>query len=462
MEKNEQAGGRNWQLKEAGFTFDMGPSWLLMPDVFEHFFEGVGERLSDHLQLTKLSPSYRLFFADRPAPVDIFPGTSKVVKTFENLQAGSGVQIEKYLQKEAIKYEIAMKRFLYKNYNARKEFLTPELLTKGLKLNVLSMLNKNVGGCFPGNPHSQQILTFPSLFLGTSPYHSPALYGILNHSLLAQGVFYPKGGLYKITELLSKISKQNGVKTLLNYSVEKILIENGQAVGVKTKDGEQKADVIISNAGIEYTEKALMPPSLRDHTARYWQKIDRAPSALLIYLGVGGKLPSLAHHNLFFNPNWQQNFKEIEDSTVWPSQPNFYVSKPSQTDASLAPSGHEALSILVPIAAGLSYTTKQISQFADKVLKTLGTQAGVKDLQKRIVYQKLFAVEDFKERFNAPEGTALGLAHTLRQTAFFRPNNVSKKVKNLYYVGADTRPGIGLPMTLISAELVYERLRAKG
>jgi phytoene desaturase len=273
------------------------------------------------------------------------------------------------------------------------------------------------------------------------------------------GVFYPQGGLYKITEALADIAKKNGATLKVKSGVKKIIVEDGKAVGVQLENGKQlRADIVISNADIQHTESKLLDPEYREKSEKYWQKRTLAPSALIMYLGVKGKLPSLTHHNLLFSKDWKKNFGQIFDDPQWPTDPSLYICAPSKTDPSVAPKGHENLFVLVPIAAGLNYTEKQLEKYADTILQTMETEMGLDDLRSKIVYKKLFSVKDFKDRYNSYQGTALGLAHTLRQTAIFRPNNISKKVENLYYVGAGTNPGIGMPVTLISAELLYKRI----
>ncbi len=471
IEKNEQLGGRVGLLEEKGFRFDSGASWYLMPDVFEHFFELLGEDINKHLELKRLSPSFRVFYKGlyklRPCTVDVHSNIDIDVETFEALEPGAGDLLRKYLNKTEYEYGIAKDRFMYKNYDSMRDFLTREMLSEGRKLNVLSNMHKEAGKYFK-SPYLQKILEFPAMFLGSRPDRTPALFGIMNHAILGQGVYYPMGGMYKVVEALERIARKHNVKFSLNAPVSKIVVEQGKAVGVTLKSSKQlRADIIISNAGLYHTETALLEQKYRTMKESYWKKRVTAPSALLLYLGIKGKLPTLSHHNLLFNPHWKQNFDQILPTPPFqggslergfPSDPSFYVCNPSKSDTSVAPMGHENLFVLVPLASGMSYTTRQLETFSEDVLETIEKEMSIPDLRQRIVYQKLFSVKDFAERFNSYQGSALGLSHTLRQTAIFRPNNISKKVKNLYYVGADTNPGIGIPPALISAELMYKRL----
>lgn len=464
IEKNGQVGGRAGQFKARGFTFDSGPSWLLMIDVFERFFGLLDENIHDHLEIVRLSPSYRVFYKGTGQQVDIWSNPEKDTRTFETIEPGASSQLKNYLRKSEYIYKIVNEQFLYKNYDSLKDFLTPQLLREPKKLNVLSNIHTEAGKYFK-EPRLQQIVEYPSVFLGSSPYKTPALYNLINYALFSQGVFYPKGGMYELTRALENIAIKNGTKIILNTPVEKIMTKNKKAIGVIAGGKQYGAEVVISNADMHHTEMRLLEPSERDHTEKYWQSRVLAPSALLIYLGVKQEYPSLQHHNLLFSQSWKQNFSQTflapgPSSCSFPADPSFYVCAPGRTDPAVTATGHENLFVLVPIAAGLNCSGKQQDKFADQILEAMETEMNLQNLRQNIVYKKLFGVRDFESRYNSFRGSALGLAHTLRQSAYLRPKNISRKVKNLYYVGASTHPGIGLPPSLISAELVYKRLKS--
>lgn len=457
IEKNEMVGGRATVFKSKGFTFDMGPSWYLMPDVFEHFFNILGENVQDHLDLIKLAPSYRIFYKDLNEQVDIYSDLKKDIPTLEAIEKGSGDMLIKYLKRAGYQYEVAKDRFMYKNYDTFRDFFTKEAALEGRKLSIFSNMDSYVGKFFKTDQLSK-IMQYPLVFLGSSPYNTPAIYNIMSHIDFNMGVFYPKGGIYGITKALHSIASKYDVSTMLNKTVEKIIVDNGRATGVMVDGRELSADIVISNADIHHTEQNLLDKEHRQYSERYWKSRTLAPSALIMYLGVDKQYPSLTHHNLLFSKDWKLNFAEIFDRPQWPTDPSMYVCAPNKTDSSVAPKGMENLFVLVPIAPGLDYDEAQLESYANNYLATMESQMGLTDLQKHIVYKKIFSVKDFKQRYNSYQGTALGLAHTLRQTAIFRPNNISKKVKGLYYVGAGTNPGIGMPITLMSAELMYKRL----
>jgi phytoene desaturase len=281
----------------------------------------------------------------------------------------------------------------------------------------------------------------------------------MSHIDFNMGVFYPQGGLYEVTKSLESVAKKNGAKFKVNSAVKQIVVHDGKADGVILENGKKlNADIVISNADIYHTESKLLAPEHREKSEKYWKSRTLAPSALMMYLGVKGKYKNLKHHNLLFAKDWKHNFGQIFDQPAWPDDPSLYVCAPSKTDPTVAPKDHENMFVLVPIAPGLKYTQKQLDKYADKVLETMETEMKLPKLRENIVFKELFSIKEFKERYNSQDGTALGLAHTLKQTAIFRPNNISKKVKDLYYVGAGTNPGIGMPITLISAELMYKRI----
>ncbi len=457
LEKNPLLGGRANYFEADGFRFDMGPSWYLMPDVFEHFFALLGERVSDHLQLTRLDPSYRIVFRGTDRTVDMYSDLSRDVETFERLEPGSGQALREYLERSKEQYGIAVDQFMYRNHDNVLDFFDRKTAMLGRQLHVFENMHKYISRSFHTDA-VQKILEYQLVFLGSSPYNTPALYNIMSHIDFNMGVFYPQGGIYSIIRALEAIGGQHGVKFRTEAPVAEILTEGGRATGVRLESGEElRADLIISNADMHHTETRLLPKSARSHSIRSWQQKTLAPSAFIVYLGLKGRLPSLTHHNLAFGQDWRRNFTEIFDAPVWPGDPSYYVCAPSRTDPGTAPEGHENLFVLVPVAPSLPMTHADIRTYRQRVLQLVAGDYDIPDLEQRIVFERTYTSRDFTADYNAMGGSALGLAHTMKQT-IFRPNNVSKKLPNLYYVGAGTNPGIGMPICLISAELAYKRI----
>ncbi|MEQ1921304.1 MAG: phytoene desaturase family protein [Pyrinomonadaceae bacterium] len=458
VEKNANLGGRANIFEHDGFKFDMGPSWYLAPDIFEHYFTLVGERVEDHLELKRLSPSYRIFFRNNGDSLDINSDIEKDTATFEAIETGAGEKLRAYLKQSKYQYEVATQSFMFKNYDRIWDFFNKRVMTEGQKLSVFSTMHRFVSKFFTSKK-LQQVMEYTMVFLGTSPYEAPALYNLMSHMDFNQGVFYPQGGFYELIKALANIAEKNGAVLRTDSPVEKIIVRDKKAVGVRLESGEFiEADLVISNADMWFTETKLLDEPFQTHREKYWQKRTMAPSAFIMYLGVSEKLPSLVHHNLLFSDDWRKNFDEIYKDPCLPDEPSLYVCAPSVTDPSVAPEGKENLFVLVPIASDLEITDEQKEIYADRVLALMEQEMNLPSLREKIEYKRIYTVENFAADYNAFKGSALGLAHTLRQTAIFRPKNKSKKVENLFYVGAGTNPGIGTQICLISAELAYKRV----
>jgi phytoene desaturase len=457
-EKNDHPGGRAGQIKIDGFTFDSGPSWYLMPEIFEHYFELLGEDINDYIELVRLAPAYKVFFKDQPSII-IDGEQASDSHTFETIEPGAADALAGYLEGAEQTYQLAKKYFLYNNFDSLN-VVKREVLAAGPRMAsaAFQSLDGNVSH-HVRDERLKQILEYPAVFLGTSPYKAPAIYSLMSHLDFNQGVFYPRGGIYKVIEALVTVGQKLGVRYYYGSAVSHILTEASQAHGVALASGKTaSADLVISAADLHFTETKLLPSPLQTYPESYWAKKIAGPSALLLYLGIKGSLPRLKHHNLLFTPNWQTSFSQIFDNKTWPDPASLYVCVPSKTDATVAPAGYENMFVLVPGPAIKTVEPEQLKTLAERYIKQIATMTGIADLADRIVVKKLYGPQDFASDFNAWDGTALGMAHTLRQSAMFRPRNRSRKVRGLYYVGSGTIPGIGLPMCLISAETLYKRL----
>jgi phytoene desaturase len=459
LEKNENFGGRANIFENEGFRFDMGPSWYLAPDIFEHYFDLLDEKISDHLDLKRLSPSYRIFFRNDSAPLDIHSDLAADKQTFDAIEPGAGEKLGAYLKQSEYQYGVATQHFMYKNYDTVFDFLNRRVMTEGQKLSVFSKMHSFVSRFFKSKK-LQQVMEYTMVFLGTSPYDAPALYNLMSHMDFNQGVFYPMGGFYELINALCSIAEKNGAKLRSGASVAGIIVENGIAKGVRLANGEVvPADIVVSNADMWFTETKLLEEKWQTHRQKYWDKRVMAPSAFIMYLGISEKLPGITHHNLLFSEDWRKNFDDIYKSPCLPVQPSLYVCAPSVTDPGVAPDGKENLFVLVPIASDLQITNEEKESYADKILALMEEEMKLPGLREKIEYKRIYTVENFAADYNSFKGSALGLAHTIWQTAIFRPRNQSAKVKNLYYVGAGANPGIGTQICLISAELAYKRVQ---
>lgn len=450
LEKNKELGGRAAVMREKGFTFDMGPSWYLMPDVFEKFFSIFGKETAKLFKLKRLDPAYRMFFQGGER-VDIVRDLDKNIALFQRLEKNGGLQLRKYLDQSKYQYEVAMKKFIYKPYTSWIDLLDAQLFLEGSKLKVFEGIDRFVRRYFTSD-FARKILEYNIVFLGGDPQNTPALYSIMAHIDFNLGVWYPMGGIGELVKVLTELCNQYGVKIVTNSEVVKFEYHNGLISEVITKKRRYKADVIISNADYAHMEMNMLEKKYQSYNEKYWKTRVVAPSAYMIYLGVKGKVKNLAHHNLFVEDDWMKHFEDIFKNPRWPKAFSYYVSCPSKTDSTVAPQNHENIFVLLPVAPGLPDTEKIRKSYFNIIMDRLEKSLGEK-IQDRIVVKKIAAHSDFISRYHAYQGTALGLTHTLFQTAIFRPSIRSKKVKNLFSVGQYTHPGIGMPMVLIAAEL---------
>jgi phytoene desaturase len=451
LEKNLSTGGRARLWSEKGYQFDMGPSWYLMPEVFEKYFALFGRRREEYYELQALDPYYRVFFGPGNV-VDIGPELGKVKELFDAFEPGGGDRLQKYVDRAKYKYDVAMAEFLYKEYASIFDFLNLRMLVEGSRLNVFGRLDKSVRRYFTDR-RARQILEYAMVFLGTDPTQAPALYSIMSHVDLNLGVHYPSGGLQSVSAALTRLAGEQGVEILTGQPARRIVVENGAARRVVTDSGEYAADAVVVNADYAFAEMELLDEPHRSYPRRYWERRILAPSFFVMYLGVKKRLGGMVHHNLYFSEDWERHFDAIFREPSWPERPCFYVSCISKTDPDAAPRGRENVFVLVPVAPGLEDPDEQRERYGEAVLEHVEEIVG-EELRSSVEVRRIYSHRDFRSDYNAYEGTALGLAHTLNQTAVFRPQFRSRKVRDLYYTGQYTHPGVGVPMVLIAAQVV--------
>jgi phytoene desaturase len=455
MEKNETAGGRARQLKKEGFTFDMGPSWYWMPDVFERFFAQFGKKVTDYYALTRLDPSYRVYWPDEAA--DIPADYDELKGFFEKLERGSAQKLDAYLHEAAYKYKIGMQQLVYKPGQSLMEFMDWQVVKNVFRLDVFTSIKKHIAKYFT-HQKLQQLMEFPVLFLGALPQHTPALYSLMNYADIKGGTWYPAGGMYAIVKAMHSLCEELGVEFRFGEEVREIMVENNKARKVLTDKGVYTANAVISGADYHFTENNLLPKESRTYTESYWDKRVLAPSCLIYYVGLNKKLTNVLHHSLFFDVPFEQHAAEIYTRPQWPSEPLFYLSVTSKSDEEVAPEGGENLFILIPVAAGLDSDSEALRErYFKQVIKRIEQRTG-QPVQEAIVFKQTYSVSDFIQDYHSYKGNAYGLANTLKQTAVFRPSCQSKKVKNLFYTGQFTVPGPGVPPSLISGEVVSKQV----
>lgn len=480
LERQHHVGGRAATWQHEGFTFDLGPSWYLMPEVFDHFFRVCGTSAEAELDLVRLDPAYRVFFepavAGAAPRVDVRTGAAQ--EAFELLEPGSGPRLREHLDSAREAYDLALRRFLYTSFERPTSLLHPELLRAAPRLAPLlgRSLESLVARRF-ADPRARQVLGYPAVFLGTSPERAPSLYHLMSHADLDVGVLYPRGGFGSVVDALVRVAERAGVRVRTGEEVTAVRTEprpgrgrrSARVVGVELADGSLvPADVVVGAGDLHHLETRLLPDELATYPQEWWDRRDPGPGAVLVHLGVRGRVPQLAHHSMFFTRDWRANFDAVlgTDQHV-PDPASFYVCAPSRTDPGTAPADHENLFVLVPVpadpglgAGGIAGTGDPVvERVADAAVATISAWAGVPDLAERVTVRRTVGPGDFARDLHSWRGGALGPAHTLRQSAFLRARNASAWVDGLLYAGGSTIPGIGLPMCLISAELVAKRLR---
>ncbi|MGO4146214.1 phytoene desaturase family protein [Paenarthrobacter sp. YAF11_1] len=503
LEQRDRVGGRAGSLERDGFRWDTGPSWYLMPGVFDHFFKLLGTSAAEQLDLMTLSPAYRIFSEPnhdgvRPDPLTVPLGSDQVLETFEGVEPGSARELTSYLASARHTTDMAERFFLYNPFTRLQGLLHPEVLRSLPKLAqlLLTPLDKYVSQRFQ-HPVLRQVLGYPAVFLGTNPSDAPAMYHLMSALDLGDGVQYPIGGFWELVRRLESLAVDAGVRIHTGAEALKITTREaprtrkvGRFDGVKLppalsgKDGREVtgvkwrdtsgtehysvADLVVSGADLHHTETQLLGVRDRSYNNKYWQSRTSGPGAVLVMLGVKGSLPELPHHSLFFTRDWEANFAAIFGAeTSIPDPASIYVCKPSATDTGVAPQGHENLFVLVPVPADPQLGAGGpdgsgdvlIERTADAAIDQIAQWANIPDLRDRVVVRHTIGPADFADEYNSWRGGMLGPAHTLGQSAMFRAQNASKRVQGLYYAGATTAPGVGVPMCLISAELVLKRIR---
>jgi len=451
LEKNKDLGGRARQFKAEGFTFDMGPSWYWMPDVFEKYFQTFGKKVSDYYQLKRLDPSYHVVFG-KDDVLKVPANLQEFKNMLEGLEPGSGPKLDEFLKQAAYKYEKGINDLVYKPGRSLTEFMSLKLLFDMVRMDIFSSIYSHVRKFFK-NERIIRLMEFPILFLGALPENTPALYSLMNYADISLGTWYPDGGMHKIVEGMVKLAEEKGVKFITEQEVVSVECEGNKAKKVITKTDSYDADIVVSSADYEHTDQSILPMEFRNYTSNYWENRTMAPSSLIFYLGLDKKVEGLVHHNLFFDHDFGPHAKQIYENPKWPDEPLFYVSAPSKTDDSVAPEGKENIFILMPVAPGLEDTEEIREKYFSLILDRMGKILG-ENIKDHVIYKRSFAHKDFINEYHSFKGNAYGLANTLKQTAILKPSLKNKKLKNFYYAGQLTVPGPGVPPSLISGQVV--------
>lgn len=462
LEKRPRPGGRSYVIEEDGFRVDTGPTILVMKDQFDALYRDIGRRIEQRLHFTQLDPNYRIYFHDN-AYIDLFANMAQLAAEVERIEPGSGERLFQFIGANARKYELGMD-FVTRNFDRITDLLNPVAGARLLSTRAAENMYKQVGHYF----HSDKLrkaFSFHSMFLGLSPFDALSMYSLITYADLARGMWFPRGGIYSIVEDMAAMCLEDGITLRTNAPVAEILIQNARVRGVRLENGEEiAADAVVSNADLPYTYRRLISAgNRRTYSDSRLEKMKYACSGYLLYLGLNCTYPNLRHQALFFSEDYRANLDAIFVSGTLPDDPSFHMNAPSQSDPSLAPPGHTLLYLLAPMPS-LEKQRIDWKTAAAQVREQLLTRLeGLVDpnIREHIVFERSYTPLDFERDLNAVYGTAFGsLAHNLFQSAYFRPHNISREVGGLYFIGQGTYPGIGMPMVMISAQLVAERIGA--
>ena len=455
FEKNSSPGGRARHFKVDGFTFDMGPSWYWMPDVFEDFFNKHNKKISDYYDLVKLDPGFSIYYEDQNR-LDIPESFEELTKVFESIEKGSSERLEKFIKRAEKKYDIGVRNLVYKPSESILEFLNIKVIKGAFHLDIFTVFSKYVRRYFK-HPKLVKLMEFPILFLGALPSNTPAMYSLMNYSALKQGTYYPIGGFFEIIDSLVKIAEESGVKFHYDSEITKINVSKKIVENFEINNKKIPVDIVVAGADYHHVETNLLQKKYRNYDDKYWDSRKLAPSSLLFYLGVNKKLSNVNHHTLFFDQDFAIHAAEIYETPKWPSSPLFYMSCPSVSDETIAPKGMENLMLLIPLAPGLEDTQEMREKYFNIMIERI-QKLTANDFKENIVYKKSYCVKDFEKDYHAYKGNAYGLANTLNQTAILKPSLRNKQIKNLFYTGQLTVPGPGVPPSIISGQVVASEI----
>jgi phytoene desaturase len=455
IERHDMPGGRARKFSAQGFTFDMGPSWYWMPDVFEQYFGYFEKSTSDYYKLERLDPSYTIYF-DINERVDIPADLQQLIQLFERIEQGSGTKLKKFLDEAAYKYDIGINRLVHKPAKSLTEYLEWDIIKGVFRMHLFQSFSAYIRKYFK-DPRLIRALEFPVIFLGATAEKIPALYSLMNYGDIVLGTWYPKNGMYSVVQGFEQLAIEQGVTFSYNEEVLSLEVDFGKISRIETNKRSLKADYVIASADYHHVEQKLLPPAYRRYDEQYWNKRVMSPSSLIYYLGINKKLDNILHHTLIFNPEFDQHARDIYETPRWPAKPAVYLSCTSKTDPTVAPEGMENLFVLIPVAPGLDDTDEIRQHYFDFSIKRIEEVTG-NSFKDDIIYKRFYSNRDFSADYNAYKGNAYGLANTLMQTAFLKPSMFNKKVNNLLYTGQLTTPGPGVPPTIISGQVAAKEI----
>jgi phytoene desaturase len=457
-EKNATAGGRCGQFNQDGHRFDMGATILLMPSIYRKVFESLGLNMDKELETTSLEPVYKLFFGDG-SEFSFTRNTEKMKLQLEKIETGSFVNYERYIKEGYLFFGLSINGLLGRNFYHFFDFINLKSILLLIKLKTW-MKHTNYIKRFFSERRLQMAFTFQNIYVGQNPYKQPAFFSMLPGAEIVEGALFPKGGMHRIVEKLMSIAIELGVKFYYKKPVSEIIVNKNLAEGIQFEDGTIiRSDLIIANADLPYVYNHLLPKS---RMSGKFKRMEYSCSAIVFHWGIDKVYSQLDHHSIFLNEPYKQGMERIFNEKSVSSHPSFYIHAPVRTDKSAAPENQDTLSVIVPVGHldnKKDQNWQKIKQTArDGVISRL-KEAGMEDIEEHIKFETCYLPKTWKSYCNVTNGSVFGsLSHTIFQMGYFRPHNRHRKYKNLYFVGGSTHPGNGIPLVLLSAKLVTERI----
>lgn len=458
VEKNSRPGGRCDRYSREGHHFDTGPTLFLIPLLYDAEFRALGISMRERLDLQRIDPTYHLVFDDG-SQLALTSDMNSLQEQLDSMQPGSFRGLLRYLQEGDRHYHVAMDKLVNRDFRKATDFFSIHNLPLIFQLKPLVHHYRNMSTFF-SDPRLKAVFTFQDVYMGLSPFEAPATFSLMPYSELAHGVWYPKGGMYSVIENLADFARQAGVEFVFNSPVEKIELNSSRARGVLLADGSRLgADIVLANADLPYVYQRLLP---QDGMAKALERKRFSCSAISFFWGVDKTYPDLGPHTLFLADDYRENFESIERDLTLPANPSLYIHAPARLDPSMAPLGQDTLTAIVPVGHMSDKGEQNWGELRDKArqqafrrLRTLG----ITDIQAHIKFEQTYTPVSWAERYNLLKGSTHGLSHKLTQMAYFRPSNRHPRYQNLYFVGASTHPGTGMPTAMVSGRLAAERIQ---
>jgi phytoene desaturase len=458
LEKNAHPGGRCDRLSREGHHFDTGPTLFVMPLLYEAEFRALGTSMHEWLDLQRVDPTYHLVF-DNGSQLALTSDMKSMQEQLEAIQPGSFQGLRRYLQEGDRHYQLVLDKLVNRDFRRASDLLSLHNLALIFRLKPLIHHYRNMSAYFD-EPHLKSAFTFQDIYMGLSPFEAPATFSMMPYTELAHGVWYPEGGMYSIVETLMDLARQSGVEFTFNSAVERIETNATHARGVLLGDGSRlEADVVLANADLPYVYQHLLP---EDGMVKALSRKRFSCSVISFFWGVDKTYPDLGPHTLFLANDYRENFESIIRDLSLPANPSLYVHAPARLDPSMAPRGQDTLTAIVPVGHMSDNGGQNWGEIRDEarqhVFRRLRT-LGITDIEAHIKFEETYTPPSWRKRYNLVKGSTHGLSHTLTQMAYFRPSNRHPRYQNLYFVGASTHPGTGVPTAMVSGRLAAERIR---